>query len=117
MAVKLPLFRKKFPLLVTGGLLALQPLASPFTVAAEQYDCSASATGGWACTPKSSPAAQLPRPQHSATAVSAAPADANKSADGQAQGEQPVLVTESGGRGLQSAAPTIATWTGCRASN
>ena len=25
---KLPLFRKKFPLLVTGGLLALQPLAS-----------------------------------------------------------------------------------------
>ena len=102
MAVKLPLFRKKFPLLVTGGLLALQPLASPFTVAAEQYDCSASATGGWACTPKSSPAAQLPRPQHSATAVSAAPADASKSADGQAQGEQPVLVTESGGRGLQS---------------
>lgn len=96
MAVKLPLFRKKFPLLVTGGLLALQPLASSFVVAAEQYDCSASPAGGWACTPKSSASAQLPRPQHSATAVSAAPTDATQ------QGEQPVLVTESGGRGLQS---------------
>src|SRR5690606_17764957 len=84
MAVNLPLFRKKFPLLVTGGLLALQPLASSFVVAAEQYDCAASATGGWACSPKSN-AAALPRPQHSANAVSAAPADAGKST---AQGEQ-----------------------------
>ncbi len=101
MAVKLPLFRKKFPLLVTGGLLALQPLASPFAVAAEQYDCSASASGGWACTPKSNSTAAVPRPQHSANAVSSAPADA-QSAGGQAQGEQPVLVTESGGRALLS---------------
>ncbi|MDG9926105.1 MULTISPECIES: LPS-assembly protein LptD [unclassified Pseudomonas] len=99
MAVKLPLFRKKFPLLVTGSLLALQPLASPFAIAAEQYDCSASATGGWACSPKSNAAAALPRPQHSATAVSSG---TGASADGQAQGEQPVLVTESEGRALSS---------------
>lgn len=102
MAVNLPLFRKKFPLLVTGGLLALQPLASPFAVAAEQYDCSASATGGWACSPKTNTAVQLPRPQHSATAVSAAPAGSAPQGEGQPQGEQPVLVTESGGRALQS---------------
>lgn len=102
MAVNLPLFRKKFPLLVTGGLLALQPLASPFAVAAEQYDCSASATGGWACSPKANTAVQLPRPQHSATAVSAAPAGSAPQGEGQPQGEQPVLVTESGGRALQS---------------
>ncbi|PYC29146.1 LPS biosynthesis protein [Aquipseudomonas alcaligenes] len=102
MAVNLPLFRKKFPLLVTGGLLALQPLASPFAVAAEQYDCSASATGGWACSPKTNTAVQLPRPQHSATAVSAAPAGSAAQGNGQPQGEQPVLVTESGGRALQS---------------
>ncbi|WP_252273430.1 LPS-assembly protein LptD [Pseudomonas subflava] len=100
MAVNLPLFRKKFPLLVTGGLLALQPLASHFAVAAEQYDCSASPTGGWACAPKTDATAQLPRPQHTVSSVSAV-----ANADGQpveAQGEQPVLVTESGGRALRS---------------
>jgi LPS-assembly protein len=101
MAVNLPLFRKKFPLLVTGGLLALQPLASPSVVAAEQYDCSASPSGGWACSPKSSTAAQLPRPQQSAASASAAPAGTPQG-EAQAQGEQAVLVTESGGRVLQS---------------
>ncbi|WP_043308152.1 LPS-assembly protein LptD [Pseudomonas sp. ML96] len=100
MAVNLPLFRKKFPLLVTGGLLALQPLASSFVVAAEQYDCSASATGGWSCAPKANAAAALPRPQHTASAVSAvAEGSTAQSSDG---GPQPVLVTESEGRGLSS---------------
>ncbi|WP_068827325.1 LPS-assembly protein LptD [Pseudomonas sp. BMS12] len=98
MAVKLPVFRKKFPLLMTGSLLALQPLATPFAVAAEQYDCAASASGGWACTPKSAASAQLPRPQHSATAASAVAG----SAAAPAEGERPTLVTESEGRGLQS---------------
>ncbi|MDH0895846.1 MULTISPECIES: LPS-assembly protein LptD [unclassified Pseudomonas] len=103
MAVNLPLFRKKFPLLVTGGLLALQPLAAPLVIAAEQYDCSASATGGWACSPKSNATAQLPRPQHSASSVSTlADGSATQPAKGQAQGEQTVLVTESGGRALTS---------------
>ncbi|WP_394560443.1 LPS-assembly protein LptD [Aquipseudomonas alcaligenes] len=100
MAVNLPLFRKKFPLLVTGGLLALQPLASSFVVAAEQYDCSASATGGWSCAPKANAAAALPRPQHTASAVSAvAEGGAAQSSDGE---PKPVLVTESEGRGLSS---------------
>ncbi|MDX1300544.1 MAG: hypothetical protein R3260_20225, partial [Pseudomonas sp.] len=62
MAVKYPAFRKKFPLLVTSSLLALQPVAIPFAVAAEQYDCQVSATGGWACAPKTSNAALPARP-------------------------------------------------------
>ncbi|MWV11252.1 LPS assembly protein LptD [Pseudomonas sp. R-28-1W-6] len=102
MAVKLPVFRKKFPLLVTGSLLALQPVATPFAVAAEQFDCQASTTGGWACSPKTANAAQLPRPQHSATAVSTvAGTDAAQPADGQAASTA-VLVTESQGKGLSS---------------
>lgn len=102
MAVKLPVFRKKFPLLVTGSLLALQPVATPFAVAAEQFDCQASTTGGWACSPKTANAAQLPRPQHSATAVSTvAGSGAAQSADGQAANAT-VLVTESEGKGLSS---------------
>jgi LPS-assembly protein len=71
MALKSPAFRKKFPLLVTGSLLAMQPLASQFVVAAEQYDCSVSASGGWACAPKSTAAALPPRPVHDGSAVSA----------------------------------------------
>ena len=83
---------------MTSGLLALQPLATPFAVAAEQFDCAASASGGWACTPKSAATSQLPRPQHTATAVSAV-ADAAAVSGG---AERTTLVTESEGRGLQS---------------
>src|SRR5690606_29975656 len=103
MAVNLPLFRKKFPLLVTGSLLALQPLAVPFAFAAEQYDCSASASGGWSCATKSAVSSQLPRPQHSTAAVSTvAGSGAVQPAAGQAQEAQAVLVTESAGRALSS---------------
>ena len=66
MALKYPAFRKNFPLLVTGSLLALQPLAASFAVAAEQFDCQASASGGWACAPSgSNTEAAPPRPVHS----------------------------------------------------
>ncbi|MFG0381739.1 LPS-assembly protein LptD [Pseudomonas sp. zbq_18] len=98
MAVKLPVFRKKFPLLMTSGLLALQPLATSFAVAAEQFDCAASASGGWACTPKAVTTSQLPRPQHTATAVSAVAGTAAVSGEA----ERTTLVTESEGLGLQS---------------
>ena len=84
MALKSPAFRKKFPLLVTGSLLAMQPLASQFVVAAEQYDCSVSATGGWDCAPKSPAAALPPRPVHDGSAVSSAgeaPADNGSGAE------------------------------------
>lgn len=101
MAVRSPAFRKKFPLLVTGSLLALQPVASSFVIAAEQFDCQASATGGWACAPKASAENLPPRPVHSDSAVSstigAAPA-----AEGEAQGDKATLVTEAGGKGLAS---------------
>ena len=102
MALKSPAFRKKFPLLVTGSLLAMQPLASSFVVAAEQYDCAVSATGGWACSPKTPAAALPPRPVHDGSAVSAAgeaPAENGTVSDA---GPKPVLVTESKGRGLKS---------------
>ncbi len=95
MALKSPAFRKKFPLLVTGSLLAMQPLAMPFAVAEEQYDCSVSASGGWDCAPKTTAAQLPPRPAHS-TAV----ADASGEVSEQ---EAPApLVTSAKGRGLQA---------------
>lgn len=64
MALKSPAFRRKFPLLVTGGLLALQPLATSYAVAAEQFDCQVSASGGWDCKPKAPVNNLPPRPVH-----------------------------------------------------
>ncbi|MBT2375634.1 LPS-assembly protein LptD [Pseudomonas fluorescens] len=102
MALKSPAFRRKFPLLVTGSLLALQPFATSFVVAAEQYDCSVSASGAWDCAPKTAAAPLPPRPVHDGSAIS--------SANGTPQGEvaaadavpQNKLVTEAKGRGLRS---------------
>ncbi len=101
MALKSPAFRKKFPLLVTGSLLAMQPLAIPFAVAAEQYDCSVSASGAWNCAPKSSEAQLPPRPVHSGTAGTEGSQDAG-SASSTESGQRPVLVTEAKGKGLKS---------------
>jgi LPS-assembly protein len=102
MALKSPAFRKKFPLLVTGSLLALQPLATSFVVAAEQYDCSVSASGAWDCAPKAPAAALPPRPVHDGSAVSATGEPASESGTSEDTGAKPVLVTESKGRGLKS---------------
>ena len=102
MAVKYPAFRKKFPLLVTGSLLAMQPLASQFVVAAEQYDCQASASGGWACAPKASNAALPARPAARETAQSSSGAAKSDTASGERKIAGPVLVTESRGKGLAS---------------
>ena len=102
MAVKYPAFRKKFPLLVTGSLLAMQPLASQFVVAAEQYDCQASASGGWACAPKASNAALPARPATRETAQSASGAAKSDTTSGESKTAGPVLVTESRGKGLVS---------------
>ncbi|MFJ4393739.1 LPS-assembly protein LptD [Pseudomonas sp. NPDC089396] len=99
MALKSPAFRRKFPLLVTGGLLALQPLATPYVVAAEQFDCQVSASGGWDCKPKSPVNNLPPRPVHDGAALTSgteAPSAETESA------EKPMLVTESKGRGLKS---------------
>ena len=101
MAVKYPTFRRKCPLLVTGGFLALQPLATHFASAAEQYDCQASASDGWACTPRSASAAVPARPVHSGAAVSVASADGSTAAPAQ-QAAATRLVTEAGGRALAS---------------
>lgn len=102
MAVKYPAFRKKFPLLVTGSLLALQPAFSLQAFAAEQYNCQASPTGGWACAPKSAASALPPRPLHSRDAVSSSGSSSEASTRQEAA---PVLVTESKGRALASRSP------------
>ena len=104
MAVKSPVFRKKFPLLMTGSLLVVQPLVLQPVLAGEQFDCQASATGGWACAPKASQAVLPPRPVHSDTAISAVAAGTAVSAEGAASSAQPTtkLVTESNGKGLSS---------------
>jgi len=101
MAVKYPAFRKKFPLLVTGSLLALQPLAVPFAIAADQFDCQVSATGGWACAPKASNAALPARPVQRDSVASSKTAD-GRTESGQTKAAQATLVTESRGKGLAS---------------
>jgi len=87
-------------LLVTGGLLALQPLATSYVVAAEQFDCQVSAAGGWDCKPKT--AANLPpRPVHPGAAAASSGAEAPGEAAA-TEAEKPMLVTEAKGRGLKS---------------
>ncbi|MCU7236452.1 LPS-assembly protein LptD [Pseudomonas peradeniyensis] len=100
MALKSPAFRRKFPLLVTGGLLALQPLATSYVVAAEQFDCQVSAAGGWDCKPKTS-ANLPPRPVHPGAAAASSGAEAPGEAAA-TEAEKPMLVTEAKGRGLKS---------------
>ena len=95
MALKSPAFRRKFPLLVTGSLLAMQPFATPFAFAEEQYDCSVSATGGWDCAPKTNVAQLPPRPAHGDGSVGA-------SGETSVQAEKAPLVTEAKGRGLKA---------------
>ncbi len=103
MALKSPAFRKKFPLLVTGGLLALQPLTASFVVAAEQFDCQVSAAGGWDCKPKTNAAALPPRPVHDGAAVSSTGETSDSSGEAvEDAGKAPMLVTESKGRGLKT---------------
>lgn len=102
MALKSPAFRKKFPLLVTGSLLALQPLATSFVVAAEQYDCSVSASGAWDCAPKANAAQLPPRPVHEGSAVSSGNESTAESSTAGGETAKPVLVTEAKGRALKS---------------
>lgn len=87
-------------MLVTGGLLALQPLATSYVVAAEQFDCQVSAAGGWDCKPKT--AANLPpRPVHPGAAAASSGAEAPGEVAA-TEAEKPILVTEAKGRGLKS---------------
>ncbi|OOE11826.1 LPS biosynthesis protein [Stutzerimonas degradans] len=97
MAVKYPAFRRKFPLLMTGGLLAMQPMTAPMLLAAEQFACQPGAGGGWSCA-TSTPTAKLPpRPNQAATDSAEAIAASDGKADTSVK-----LVTESKGRALAS---------------
>lgn len=102
MAVKYPAFRKKFPLLVTGGLLALQPVAVPFVIAAEQFACQPDASGGWNCASNAASPALPPRPSHSGSAVSTTGTAKSATAKTQEPTATTKLVTESKGRALAS---------------
>ena len=101
MAVKYPAFRKKFPLLVTGGLLALQPVATPLVIAAEQFACQPGADGGWNCAADAASPALPPRPTHrgAATETTSVQPRASKA---ERQAATTKLVTESKGRALAS---------------
>ena len=101
MALKSPAFSRKFPLLVTGSLLVLQPLATSYVVAAEQFDCQVSASGGWDCKPKTDVTHLPPRPVHDGSAVSSSGEATVEAADSAAE-PKPVLVTEAKGRGLKT---------------
>jgi LPS-assembly protein len=74
-------------------------MASQFAVAAEQYNCQVSATGGWACAPKASSAAVPERPAQTATPTATAQRQGSPDT-GRASGT--TLVTESGGKALAS---------------
>lgn len=99
MALKSPAFRRKFPLLVTGSLLALQPLAMSHVMAAEQFDCQVSASGGWDCKPKTAVTNLPPRPVHEGAAAAGG---TGTEATGEAEADRQMLVTEAKGRGLKS---------------
>jgi LPS-assembly protein len=102
MALKSHALRKKFPLLVTGSLLAMQPLATQFAVAAEQYDCSISAAGAWDCAPKVNAVQLPPRPTHSVDGVSTNGQSAPDSGSTGGENAPITLVTQAKGYGLKS---------------
>lgn len=79
MALTPPLFRRKFPLLVTGSLLAMG--SAPLLQAAEQFDCQVSSSGGWACAPKSTPGTLPPRPSAPAAATPGATTESPAASD------------------------------------
>ncbi len=97
MALKSPAFRRKFPLLVTGSLLAMQPLIIPHAIAAEQFDCSVSAAGTWDCKPQASTANLPPRPIQDGAMADGRSASAEK---GKPAANTQVI--DSKGRGLKS---------------
>lgn len=103
------IYRKKFPLLATGALCILQPLLSSSISAAQQYECKASANGGWACNTQESQSARPPRPTPPASASSSSvaktPAVASQTPAGasKAAAAQPVeSVSDSRGKALAS---------------
>lgn len=103
MAVKYPAFRKKFPLLVTGGLLALQPVATPLVIAAEQFACQPGAGGGWSCASDAASPELPPRPVHRGSAAGSTTDPAQpRASKPERQVATTKLVTESKGRALAS---------------
>lgn len=103
MAVKYPAFRKKFPLLVTGGLLALQPVATPLVIAAEQFACQPGAGGTWNCASNAASPTLPPRPiQADRSGSGAASTTQSQLSKAQRQTATTTRVNESKGLALAS---------------
>ncbi|CDZ95615.1 LPS-assembly protein LptD [Pseudomonas saudiphocaensis] len=104
MAVKIPAFRKKFPLLVTGSLLALQPVAMPVAIAAEQFACQPGAGGGWDCASSAASPTLPPRPANRGTAAESSTGAVAQAGTSKAQRQAATTtdVTKSKGRALAS---------------
>src|SRR5690606_41095327 len=104
MAVKIPAFRKKFPLLVTGSLLALQPVAMPVAIAAEQFACQPGAGGGWNCASSAASPTPPPRPANRGTAAESSTGAVAQAGTSKAQRQAATTtdVTKSKGRALAS---------------
>jgi LPS-assembly protein len=103
MAVKYPAFRKKFPLLVTGGLLALQPVATPLVIAAEQFACQPGAGGTWNCASNAASPTLPPRPiQADRSGSGAASTTQSQPSKAQRQTATTTRVNESKGLALAS---------------
>ena len=98
------IYRKKLPLLATGALCILQPLLMSSNAVAQQYDCQATASGGWACSSKNSQVAQPPRPLSAPVTISNQPASQTQSSQRPLRSiyTPAVSVRDSKGKGLTS---------------
>ncbi len=98
MAVNIPAFRRKFPLLLSSSLLAMHSVTPSLAVAAEQYACQASATGGWACTTQAANEKLPPRPVHSPSVATVIGETAAAEANNAQASMDPLGKTATGGR-------------------
>lgn len=96
------IYRKKSSLLVSGALCILQPLLSSSVNAAEQYDCKASASGGWSCSTQDNQVAVPPRPERAAVASSKATGKATGSSSATSATKSVASVSDSRGKVLAS---------------
>ena len=90
------IYRKKFPLLATGALCILQPLLSSSNAVAQQYDCQATTSGGWACNTQES-AVTLPQRPDNATVIAPQQKSTTRAA---AKPKEAVPATKSKGTAL-----------------
>lgn len=95
------IIHKKLPIIAIGALCILQPLLMTNIAAAQQYDCQASADGGWACSTLEAQTALPPRPEQPVAHTTAQQPSQAKPAKPQATA-QSTSVRDSRGKALAS---------------